>query len=102
LIVKNDGRREPYDRQKLLHGVLTACAKRPISQSSIEAMVDSIEEDLAALGRSEVKSSYVGGLVLENLKQLDPMAYIRFAMVYLQMSDLKAVQEHIGRILIPA
>lgn len=102
LIVKSDGRREPYDRQKLMHGILTACAKRPIPQSSIEAMVDSIEEELASLGRSEVKSDYVGTLVLKHLKQLDPMAYIRFAMVYLQMSDLEVVQQHIGRILTPA
>lgn len=102
LIVKSDGRREPYDRQKLMHGILTACAKRPIPQSAIEAMVDSIEEELAALGRTEVKSTYVGSLVLEHLKQLDPMAYIRFAMVYLQMSDLEVVQQHIGRILTPA
>lgn len=102
LIVKSDGRREPYDRQKLMHGILIACAKRPIPQSSIEAMVDSLEEELAALGRTEVKSNYVGSLVLEHLKQLDPMAYIRFAMVYLQMSDLEVVQQHIGRILPPA
>ena len=102
LIVKSDGRREPYDRQKLMHGIVTSCAKRPIPQSSIEAVVDSIEEDLAAQGRTEVKSTYVGSLVLEQLKQLDPMAYIRFAMVYLQMSDLEVVQQHIGRILTPA
>lgn len=101
LIVKSDGRREPYDRQKLMHGILIACAKRPIPQSSIEAMVDSVEEELAGLGRTEVKSNYVGSLVLEHLKQLDPMAYIRFAMVYLQMSDLEVVQQHIGRILTP-
>lgn len=102
LIVKSDGRREPYDRQKLMHGILIACAKRPIPQVSIEAMVDSVEEELAALGRTEVKSNYVGSLVLEHLRQLDPMAYIRFAMVYLQMSDLEVVQQHIGRILPPA
>lgn len=102
LIVKSDGRREPYDRQKLMHGILIACAKRPIPQSSIEAMVDSVEEELAALGRTEVKSNYVGSLVLEHLRQLDPMAYIRFAMVYLQMSDLEVVQQHIGRVLTPA
>lgn len=98
-IIKNDGRREPYDRQKLLHGILTATAKRPISQAAIEDMVDSIEEDLASLGRSEVKSDVVGGLVLEHLRKLDPMAYIRFAMVYLQLSDLKTLQDHIGRLL---
>lgn len=101
IILKSDGRREPYDRQKLMHGVLTACAKRPIPQSAIEDMVDSIEDELSAMGRAEVKSSVIGGQVLEQLKRLDPMAYIRFAMVYMQMSDLEAVQEHISRMLKP-
>lgn len=101
IILKSDGRREPYDRQKLMHGVLTACAKRPIPQSAIEDMVDSIEDELSAMGRAEVKSSVIGSQVLEQLKRLDPMAYIRFAMVYMQMSDLEAVQEHISRMLKP-
>lgn len=99
LIVKSDGRREPYDRQKLMHGILVACAKRPIPQSAVEDMVDTIEEELASTGRAEVKSSAVGALVLERLQELDPMAYIRYAMVYLQLSDLEALQEHIGRLL---
>lgn len=99
-IIKENGRREPYDRQKLLHGILIACAKRPISQTAIEGMVDEIEEELAALGRSEVPSKTIGGLVLEHLRSLDPMAYIRFAMVYLDLRDLEALQEHIGRLLV--
>lgn len=99
IIVKSDGRREPYDRQKLMHGVLTSCAKRPIPQSAIEDMVNAIEDELSGLGRAEVKSSVVGSYVLEHLKQLDPMAYIRFAMVYMQMSDLQGLQEHISRML---
>lgn len=102
IILKSDGRREPYDRQKLMHGVLTACAKRPIPQASIEDMVDSIEDELSSMGRAEVKSSVVGTTVLEHLKRLDPMAYIRFAMVYLQLSDLQGLQEHISRMLAPA
>lgn len=99
LILKSDGRREPYDRQKLMHGVLTACAKRPIPQAAVEDLVNSIEDELAGLGRAEIKSSQVGALVLEHLKRLDPMAYIRFAMVYLQLSDLKDLQEHISRMV---
>ncbi len=99
LIIKSDGRREPFDRQKLMHGIVTACAKRPISQGSIEDMVDTIEEELAALGRAEVKSNVVGGLVLEHLKKLDPMAYIRFAIVYLNLTDLQGLQGHISRML---
>jgi transcriptional repressor NrdR len=102
IILKSDGRREPYDRQKLMHGVLTACAKRPIPQAAIEDMVDSIEDELSAMGRAEIRSSVVGTQTLEHLKRLDPMAYIRFAMVYLQLSDLKALQEHISRMLAPA
>ena len=102
IILKSDGRREPYDRQKLMHGVLTSCAKRPIPQAAIEDMVDSIEDELSALGRAEIKSSVIGSMVLEHLKRLDPMAYIRFAMVYLQLSDLEGLQEHISRMLAPA
>lgn len=98
-IIKNNGRREPYDRQKLMHGILVACAKRPIPQVAIEGMVDEIEEELSRMGRAEVKSEVVGGMVLQHLKQLDPMAYIRFAMVYLDLRDLEALQQHIGRIL---
>lgn len=99
LIIKNDGRREPFDRQKLMHGIGIACAKRPISQGAIEDMVDTIEEELAAMGRAEVKSNVVGGLVLEHLKKLDPMAYIRFAIVYLNLTDLQGLQGHISRML---
>lgn len=99
LIIKNNGRREPYDRQKLLHGILVACAKRPIPQAAIENMVDEIEEELARLGRVEIKSEIVGSMVLQQLKRLDPMAYIRFAMVYLDLKDLETLQEHIGRLL---
>ena len=85
-----------------MHGVLTATAKRPIPQAAIEDMVDSIEDELSAMGRVEIKSSVVGACVLDHLKRLDPMAYIRFAMVYLQLSDLEALQEHISRMLTPA
>jgi transcriptional repressor NrdR len=102
IILKSDGRREPYDRQKLMHGVLTSTAKRPIPQAAIEDMVDSIEDELSSMGRAEIRSSVVGACVLDHLKRLDPMAYIRFAMVYLQLSDLEALQEHISRILAPA
>lgn len=99
LIIKKNGRRDPYDRQKLMHGILTACAKRPISQTEIEDTVDGIEEELASMNRTEIASEVVGSLVLRHLRELDPMAYIRFAMVYLKLSDLEALQEHIGRLL---
>lgn len=99
-IIKENGRREPYDRQKLMHGLLIACAKRPIPQSAIENVVDEIEEELAGMGRVEVKSEVIGSLALKHLKKLDPLAYIRFAIVYMKMADLKALQEHISRLLV--
>src|SRR5512142_3387490 len=82
LIVKRDGRREPFDRNKLLQGVRIACARRPIAMADIERVVGQIEEYLFSLGRAEVKSDVIGQMVLEKLKELDPLAYIRYAIVY--------------------
>ena len=78
LIVKRDGRREPFDRNKLLQGVRIACAKRPIAMADIERVVGQIEEYLFSLGRAEVKSDVIGQMVLEKLKEMDPLAYIRY------------------------
>ena len=85
LIVKRDGRREPFDRHKLLQGVRIACAKRPIAMADIERVVNQIEEHLFGLGRAEVSSEVIGQMVLEKLKELDPLAYIRFAIVYMEI-----------------
>jgi len=92
-VVKKDGRREPFQRQKLIHGLAKACEKRPISATAIEETVDRIEADLARLGRSEVRSSDVGARVLDALRRLDPVAYVRFASVYLNFSDIRQFLE---------
>lgn len=99
LIVKRDGRREPFDRHKLLQGVRIACAKRPIAMTEIERIVSQIEEHLFSLGRAEVSSDTIGQLVLEKLKELDSLAYIRFAIVYMAMEDVETLQGEIQRLL---
>ena len=86
-IVKNDGRREPFDRQKLFRGIALACNKRPVSEKKIEAMVDEIEDELQSLSKKEVSSKEVGELVMKKLKDLDEVAYVRFASVYRKFKD---------------
>ncbi len=99
LVVKSDGRREPYERQKLLSGIQIAATKRPISSDIIEHMVVQIEEALHSLGRAEVPSSVIGNLVLDHLSQVDQVAYIRFASVYLDINDLNELRAEIDRLM---
>ena len=99
VVIKSDGRREPYDRQKLMTGIQIACAKRPISTAALEGLVDTVEDRVFHLGKAEVKSSVIGEMVLEGLKALDQVAYIRFATVYLALEDLNAVRAEIDRLL---
>ncbi|MDD5676060.1 MAG: transcriptional regulator NrdR [Chitinivibrionales bacterium] len=86
-IIKNDKRREPYDRSKILQGLTTACKKRPISMKKIESIVDTIEDDIAKLSKIEIPSSYIGKLVMDELFKLDEVAYVRFASVYRKFKD---------------
>lgn len=92
-VEKKDGRREPYQREKLLAGVMRACEKRPISRATIEEVVDEIERELFRSGT--VKSDDIGRRVMERLRQLDPIAYVRFASVYLNFSDIRQFLETI-------
>ena len=87
VVVKKDGRRETFDRQKLLLGLIKACQKRPVSTEKLEAVVDSIERDLRNLMEPEVKSEYIGELVMSQLRELDEVAYVRFASVYREFRD---------------
>jgi len=99
LIVKQDGTREEFDRDKLLRGIRIACAKRPVSATDIDRLVGEIESALQALGRAEVSSRVVGDMVIAGLKDLDLIAYIRYAIVYLGLDDLGAIRDEINRIL---
>ncbi|HET9333505.1 MAG TPA: transcriptional regulator NrdR [Gemmatimonadota bacterium] len=87
-VVKRDGRREPYDRQKLLLGIVTACTKRPVNIDTIEAIVERIEQRLEESGRVEVESRWLGEQVMQELQEADEVAYVRFASVYRQFKDV--------------
>ncbi len=87
-IVKNDQRREPYDRQKLMQGIVAACKKRPVSVKKLESIVDKIENAIEKSGRIEVPSSEIGTYVMSELYELDEVAYVRFASVYRKFKDI--------------
>ncbi len=87
-IIKNDQRREPYDRQKLMQGITAACKKRPVSVKKIESIVDKIENQIEKLGKNEVPSSDIGKMVMTELYGLDEVAYVRFASVYRKFKDI--------------
>ena len=89
LVVKRDGTREEWDRNKIVRGVRVACSKRPVSHARIEELVDEVEARLASGGRQEVPSAEVGQAVMRALRSLDEVAYIRFASVYLRFPDAR-------------
>jgi len=95
LVVKSDGRREEFDRLKLLAGIRKACTKRPIPSEAIENMVTGIEDQLVNSGRMEVKSRDIGQMAMEKLREVDKVAYIRFASVYLPLGDLDSIRKEL-------
>lgn len=99
LIVKQDGTREEFDREKLIRGIRISCAKRPVSAADIERLVGEIESSLQAMGRAEVSSRVVGDMVIAGLKDMDQIAYIRYAIVYLGFDDLRSIRSEIDRLL---
>ena len=99
LIIKQDGTREEFDRDKLMRGIRTACVKRPVAAADIERLIGEIESSLQRMGKSEVSSRVVGDMVIRGLKELDFIAYIRFALVYLRLDDLHAIRSEIDRLL---
>ena len=99
LVVKRDGQREEFDRQKLLAGLRTACARRPVSADDLERLVDRVEDHIRQMGKTEIPSRTIGDLTIEELKSLDPVSYIRYAIVYLGLEDLEAVRAEIDRLL---
>lgn len=99
LIVKQDNTREEFDREKLIRGIRISCAKRPVSATDIERLVGEIEASLQTMGKEEVSSRVVGDMVISGLKELDHIAYIRYAIVYLGLDDLRAIRSEINRLL---
>ena len=100
LIIKQDGTREDFDREKLERGIRISCAKRPVSATDIELLVGQVEAELQRLGKSEVSSRVVGDLVIKGLKELDQIAYIRYAIVYLRLDDLHSLRNEIDHLLL--
>jgi len=88
MVVKKDGRREPYDRTKILSGLKKACEKRPISVATIEAVTDRIEKRLQDMGETEIQSRQIGEEIMKELHNLDQVAYVRFASVYREFKDI--------------
>jgi len=86
-VVKRDGRREPFDRQKLIDGMMTACRKRPVSVGQIESIADQVERDMSEYASTEVSSLEIGERVMEKLKEIDEVSYVRFASVYRKFED---------------
>lgn len=93
VVVKKDERREPFDRSKVLKGMLTACEKRPVSVAQLESAADEIERALYNRGDKEVRSAEIGDMVIEKLRRLDQVAYVRFASVYRQFEDVTQFKE---------
>jgi len=98
IVVKKEGKRERYERQKLINGVIKACEKRPISMDKIEKLVDSVESDLRKRDSVEVDSKTIGKIVMRKLKTLDKIAYIRFASVYSEFEDLDRFGEELEKL----
>lgn len=99
LVIKKDGRREPFERSKILAGLKKACEKRPIGIDTLYSIVDSIEKRLLALGVKEIPSSWIGEDVMENLKRLDKVAYVRFASVYRQFKDIDELMKEVNSLI---
>ncbi len=99
LIIKQDGTREEFDREKLVRGIRISCAKRPVSAADIERLVGHVESELQKVGKSEVSSRMIGDMVISGLKEMDQIAYIRYAIVYLRLDDLGALRKEIDKLL---
>ena len=95
MVVKKDGRREPFERSKVLTGLKKACEKRPIGMETLEGITDTIEKKLIGLGVKEIQSTWVGEEVMSSLKELDKVAYVRFASVYRQFKDINELMNEV-------
>jgi len=98
-IIKKDNRREEFNRDKLLGGIRKACEKRPMLTGTLDKLVDNIEAEIYRLGKTEVPSSVIGDLVMERLQELDYIAYIRFASVYREFTDIATLKQAVDTIV---
>lgn len=99
MVVKKDGNRQSFDRNKILNGIIKACEKRPVSMDKIESLVDEIEKNLYNSMEKEVTSTAIGEMVMNKLKDIDHVAYVRFASVYREFKDLNSFMEELKNLL---
>lgn len=99
VVIKKDHTRQQYDRAKIEHGVLAACYKRPVPVAEIEKMIDQVETSLYSRQENEVTSTEIGEMVMDSLKELDPVAYVRFASVYREFKDVGTFMEALKKII---
>jgi transcriptional repressor NrdR len=99
VVIKRDGSRQSFDKVKLINGMLRACEKRPISMAEIDSMADDIEQELRGCLESEVRSDKIGEMVMDRLKNLDEVAYVRFASVYRSFKDINTFMEELTKLL---
>jgi len=98
-VIKKDGRRELFDATKIMHGLLKACEKRPVSLKALEVLTENIEKQIYNSLEQEVRSQWIGQVVMQELKDLDEVAYVRFASVYRQFKDINTFMEELSKIL---
>lgn len=99
IVVKRDGNRQSYDRNKLLNGIIKSCEKRPVSMSTIESIVDEIERSISNSLEKEITSVEIGEMIMNKLKNIDEVAYVRFASVYRQFKDVNSFMDELKKIL---
>lgn len=99
VVIKKDDSRQPFNRNKVLKGIITACEKRPISLAQMENIADDIESELAQAMDREIKSTQIGEMVMEKLRVLDEVAYVRFASVYKQFSDIETFMDELNGLI---
>ena len=99
IVVKKDNNREPYDREKIVAGIVRSCHKRPISMTQINDMVDDIEGQIFNMGEKEIPTTTIGSIVMDKLKDLDEVAYVRFASVFREFKDVNTFMDEIKKIL---
>lgn len=99
VVVKKDGSRQTFDKVKLMNGMIRACEKRPVAMADIQSVADAIEQEIQNSMEREVASSYIGELVMKRLKNLDEVAYVRFASVYRQFKDINTFMEELNKLL---
>jgi transcriptional repressor NrdR len=97
-VIKKDGRREEFDREKILRGIQKACEKRPLPAGTVENIVDDIEAEIYRMGKTEIAAKYLGDMVMLALKNLDHIAYIRFASVYREFEDITMLKEEVDNL----